>query len=131
MSFRILVVDDSPVARKVVRRALNMTGLALAEVHEAAGGLEALEALRRAWIDLVVTDVHMPEMNGQELVEAMRGDPALADIPVIVVSSDTTEARRDALLAAGARDYIVKPITPERLRAAAMSALYPEAPDAR
>ncbi len=129
MSFRILVVDDSPVARKVVRRALSMCGLELAEIHEAASGLEALEQLRRHWIDLVVTDVHMPEMSGQELVEAMRADDALADVPVIVVSSDTTDSRRDALLGMGAKDYLVKPITPERMRSAALRALYPEATD--
>jgi two-component system chemotaxis response regulator CheY len=128
MAFRILVVDDSVVARRVARRALTMSGLDIAEIHEAAGGREALELLRGHWIDLVVTDVHMPEMSGQELVEAMRADPALADVPVLVVSSDTTEARRDSLLQLGARDYLTKPFSPERMRAAALRALYPEAP---
>jgi two-component system chemotaxis response regulator CheY len=126
MSFRILIVDDSSVARKVVRRALGMTGLAIAEMPEASGGIEALEILRRDWIDLVVCDVHMPEMNGQELVEFMSTDSNLRTIPVIIVSSDTTEARRDSLLQAGARDYLHKPITPERLRACALRALYQE-----
>jgi two-component system chemotaxis response regulator CheY len=126
MSYRILVVDDSPVARRVVRRALGMTGLPIAEIPEAGSGIEALEVLRRDWIDLIVCDVHMPEMNGQELVEHMRTDPSLSDVPVIIVSSDTTDARRDSLLEAGARDYLHKPITPERLRAAALKALYRE-----
>jgi two-component system chemotaxis response regulator CheY len=128
MAFRILVVDDSLVARKVVRRALSMSGLEIAEVHEAGSGVEALAQLRAHWIDLVVTDVHMPEMTGQELVEAMRADPALADVPVIVVSSDTTDVRRDSMLQLGARDYLTKPFTPERMRAAALRALYPEVP---
>jgi two-component system chemotaxis response regulator CheY len=126
MSYRILIVDDSSVARKVVRRALGMTGLAIVEMPEASGGIEALEILRRDWIDLVVCDVHMPEMNGQELVEYMSADGNLRTIPVIIVSSDTTDARRDSLLQAGAREYLHKPITPERLRASALRALYQE-----
>ncbi len=126
MSYRILVVDDSPVARKVVRRSLGMTGLPIAEIHEAGSGVEALEVLRRDWVDLVVCDVHMPEMNGQELVEHMRVDDTLRGVPVIIVSSDTTDARRDSLLRAGARDYLHKPITPERLRESALRALYRE-----
>lgn len=126
MSYRILVVDDSPVARKVVRRALGMTGLPIGEITEAGSGLEALAVLGGRWVDLVVCDVHMPEMNGQELVETMRTRDDLRDIPVIIVSSDTTDARRDALLLAGARDYLHKPLTPERLRASALAALYTE-----
>jgi two-component system chemotaxis response regulator CheY len=126
MAYRILVVDDSPVARKVVRRAIGMSGLDVGEIFEAGNGIEALERLRSDWIDLVVCDVHMPEMDGQELVQTMHGDSALRIIPVIMVSSDSTEARREALLHAGARDYLHKPLTPERLRDAALSALYLE-----
>ena len=126
MAYRILIVDDSPVARKVVRRAIGMTGLEVSELFEAGNGIEALERLRSNWIDLVVCDVHMPEMDGQELVQTMHADTALRVIPVIMVSSDATEARRDALLQAGARDYLHKPLTPERLRDAALTALYLE-----
>lgn len=126
MSYRILVVDDSPVARKVVRRALGMTGLPIGEIAEAGSGIEALAVLGASWIDLVVCDVHMPEMNGQELVETMALHESMRDIPVVIVSSDATEARRDALLRAGARDYLQKPLTPERLRESALAALYRE-----
>jgi two-component system chemotaxis response regulator CheY len=126
MSYRILVVDDSPVARKVVRRALGMTQLDIAEIFEAGSGVEALASLRSNWVDLVLCDVHMPEMNGQELVEHMKQQDDLRGTPVIIISSDTTDARRDSLLAAGADDYLHKPITPERLRAAVLCLLHPE-----
>jgi two-component system chemotaxis response regulator CheY len=126
MSYRILVVDDSPVARKVVRRALGMTGLPISDIAEAGSGIEALVVLGASWIDLVVCDVHMPEMNGQELVETMALHESMRDIPVVIISSDATDARRDALLRAGARDYLHKPVTPERLRESALAALYRE-----
>ena len=129
MAYRAMIVDDSPVARRVLRRALEMSGLKFAEVYEAGEGSSALVALQVHWIDLVISDMHMPGMSGEQLVRAMQAAPALASIPVIVVSSDDTPGRRAALLEAGAKAYLTKPVAPEALRSAVLALLYPELDD--
>ncbi|HTN53824.1 MAG TPA: response regulator [Anaeromyxobacter sp.] len=123
MGFQILIVDDSPVTRKMVRRALASCGLQLDEVHEAADGAEALALLATRRVDLVLADVNMPVMGGEELVERMARDPGLAGIPVIVVATPTSEERVRRLLAAGARAYIAKPFGHDALRDAVVGVL--------
>ncbi len=77
MGLDMLVVDDSPVTRKMVRRALGLCGLEVAQVYEAGDGAEALEALSQHRVDLVLADINMPVMNGIELVERMSKDADL------------------------------------------------------
>jgi two-component system chemotaxis response regulator CheY len=116
MSLNVLVVDDSPVMRKVVRRSLGMCGLPVGEIHEAGNGLEALAVLARCWVDLVVADINMPEMNGVEMVEKMAEDQLIARIPVVMVTSERSEARIERLRQLGVRGYLTKPFRPEALR---------------
>jgi two-component system chemotaxis response regulator CheY len=116
MSYTILIADDSAIVRTMVRKALAMAGLDLGEVHEAANGKEALAILGRTWIDLVFADIYMPEMSGAELVRAMKADPALAATPVVVVSSEQTQARIEEMKRWGARAYVKKPFRPEQFR---------------
>jgi two-component system chemotaxis response regulator CheY len=116
MSYTILIADDSAIVRTMVRKALAMAGLDLGEVHEAANGKEALAILGRTWIDLVFADINMPEMNGAELVRAMKADPALAATPVVVVSSEQTQARIEEMKRWGAKAYVKKPFRPEQFR---------------
>jgi len=123
MSFNILIVDDSPLARKIVARALRMCGVPLGELLEASNGKEALAQLESHWVDLVLADVNMPQMDGSALVEHMARNEMLASIPVIVISSDRTEARMDDLLQIGARAYLTKPLVPEEVRGAVQSIL--------
>jgi len=117
MSYTILIADDSAIVRTMVRKALAMAGLDLGEVHEAANGKEALAILGRTWIDLVFADINMPEMSGAELVRAMKADPALAATPVVVVSSEQTQARIEEMKRWGAKAYVKKPFRPEQFRA--------------
>lgn len=112
---RMLVVDDSAVMRKVVTRSLQLSGLPLHEVEEARDGQEALDLVRKSWIDLVLCDVHMPVMNGAELVRRMRADPLTAALPVVIVSSDRSEGRIAELEGLGVRAYVRKPFQPEAL----------------
>lgn len=116
MAFDILVVDDSPVTRKMVRRAIGLSGLEVGEVREASNGAEALEALRERPVHLVLADINMPVMNGLELVERMAADPSLATLPVVIVATPMSEERVARLLDTGARAYIAKPFRPEALR---------------
>jgi two-component system chemotaxis response regulator CheY len=115
MRYTILVVDDSAIVRAVVRKVIGLTGLAVGTVHEAADGCEALEVLRREPVDAVLADVNMPRMSGVELVQQMQADPRLARTPVIVVSSDRSDARMEEMRRSGARGYVTKPFRPEQL----------------
>ncbi len=116
MGLDMLVVDDSPVTRKMVRRALGLCGLEVAQVHEAADGAEALEQLGRHHIDLVLADINMPVMNGIELVERMSTDPELCGVPVVIVATPMSQDRVEHVLDRGARAYLAKPFRPEALR---------------
>jgi len=117
MSYRVLIVDDSSVVRSMVRKAVSMAGLDIEEVHEAGNGRQALETLQHHWVDIVFTDLHMPEMTGIELVEAMARSGVLATTPVVVVSSDPSESRVEELRRLGVRAYLKKPFRPEGFRA--------------
>ncbi len=117
MSYTILIVDDSAIVRTMVRRAIGMAGLPEAQVHEAANGSEALEALAKNRVDIVFADLNMPEMGGAELVERMSRDPALASTPVVIVSSEQSRGTIEELERKGIRAYITKPFRPERFRA--------------
>ncbi len=116
MSFRVLIVDDSPAMRGFVRRVLEASGLDLGEAYEANDGVEALELLSRQWVDVILTDINMPHMDGEAFVARLMHSPAYAAVPVIVISTDATTARRAHLRALGVRGYLAKPFTPEMLR---------------
>jgi two-component system chemotaxis response regulator CheY len=117
MSKRLMIVDDSPVMRAFVRRTIQVSGLPTSSFLEASNGLEALAKLRASSepVDLILTDINMPQMDGEGLLTQLKQDPALASIPVVVVSTDSTEQRVGALLRLGASDYVRKPFPPERL----------------
>jgi two-component system chemotaxis response regulator CheY len=115
MAFNILIVDDSPAMRRVVRRVVFLSGVEVGKYLEACDGRKALEILRSEWVDLIMTDINMPDMDGEQLLLAVRHDAMLADIPVLVVSTDRSEARIRQMLAGGANGYISKPFMPAAL----------------
>jgi two-component system, chemotaxis family, chemotaxis protein CheY len=117
MSFSILIVDDSAIIRKMVRRAIDMAGLEVGAVYEAGDGREALTVLNEQWVDIVFADLNMPEMDGMELVDRMSKDSMLVSTPVVIVSSEQSEARIADLKGRGIRAYIKKPFRPESFRA--------------
>jgi two-component system, chemotaxis family, chemotaxis protein CheY len=104
-------------------KTLKMTDLDLGEIHVAIHGKDALEKLKGHWIDLVMTDLNMPEMTGLELVEAMASDGMLKTVPVIVISTDGSEERIQKLKHQGVREYVRKPFTPESVSAAIVKVL--------
>ncbi len=116
MAIDMLVVDDSPVTRKMMRRAIGLCGLEVGEVREAGDGAAALAELAARPVDLVLADVNMPVMNGIEMVERMAKDPKLSAIPVVVVATPLSDANIERLLDGGARAYLAKPFRPEALR---------------
>jgi two-component system chemotaxis response regulator CheY len=115
MSLNVLVVDDSAVVRKMIIKTLGMAGLPIGDAIEAANGREGLEALEANWIDMVFADLNMPEMNGEEMIDRIRQNPALAELPVVVISTEGSETRIQRLLEQNVK-FIHKPFTPEQLR---------------
>ncbi len=116
MAYNILVVDDSRTARAFIIKALQLAGLNIGTLYEAENGRKALDVLRAEWIDLVLADINMPEMTGVEMVQQMRKDGLMQTIPVVIVSTERSATRIAELKAAGVRDYINKPFTPENIK---------------
>lgn len=112
---RVLVVDDSPIMRKMVIHSLKVAGIEAASIDQAGDGQQALAAIERAAPDLVLCDVHMPTMDGAELVRHLAESGRLSSLPVVMISSERNDAQQSALVALGARAYLYKPFYPEAL----------------
>jgi two-component system chemotaxis response regulator CheY len=117
MAYRVLIADDSPVMRSFVRRVIELSGFDLAACFEASDGAEALAVLRSEWVDAILTDINMPNVDGEEFLRRLAADDLLRAIPAIVISTDATKNRIDRLMSLGARGYVTKPFVPETLRA--------------
>ena len=115
MTINILIVDDSKIMRTMILKTLQMTGISMGEVLQAGNGREGLEALEQSWIDLAIVDINMPVMNGEEMIDRMRENPEMQDIPVVVVSTEGSQTRIDRLAEKGAV-FIHKPFEAETIR---------------
>lgn len=114
MSLNILVVDDSAVSRSMVLKTLRLSGVPVGTIHQAANGQEALETLEHNWVDMILTDLNMPVVNGEELVHRVRANPLWQSLPVIVISTEGSQTRIARLTELGAR-FVHKPFSPEQL----------------
>ncbi|MBD3392842.1 MAG: response regulator, partial [Chitinivibrionales bacterium] len=112
----IMVVDDSETIRAVVERTLSMTRLPIEEVLHAENGRQALEKLAHQWVDIVFTDINMPEIDGVKLVDTMNANPEMREIPVVIVSTEGSKTRIEELRRKGVKGYLHKPFTPEAIR---------------
>lgn len=115
MQFNILIVDDSAVMRAMVLKTLRMTGLPLGEVLQASNGAEGLAKVTDEWVDLILADINMPVMTGIEMIEHLRAQDDTQRIPIIVVSTESSETRIQWLAERGVA-FVHKPFTPETLR---------------
>ncbi len=122
MALNVLVVDDSSTMRRMITRALGMSGLPIGQIQEASNGQEALDLLTRSSVDLALLDLNMPVMGGMEALERIRGSQSTVDLPVVVVSTEGSEPRVERVreLAAG---FVRKPFTPEGLLQAVVTAI--------
>ncbi|PKN25108.1 MAG: response regulator [Deltaproteobacteria bacterium HGW-Deltaproteobacteria-21] len=116
MAYNVLIVDDSLPMRAVVKKTIMASGFMVGMFYDAGNGKEALEILSREWMDLVVTDYNMPDMNGLELLSHMKADEILKTIPVVVITTEGSQQRVREFMEGGAADYIRKPFTPEEIR---------------
>ncbi len=109
---KILVVDDDKTTRKLLTLYLKAKGY---EVVAAENGLDAMEKLGTENINLVVTDMNMPYMDGIELTKNLRGDENWKTIPIVMVTTEADEDERKKALDAGVDDYLVKPANAEQI----------------
>ena len=110
-----LIVDDSSVMRRMVRRTMELSEVPLGQVHEANNGREALDLLATTSVDVLFTDINMPVMNGADLLRALVMQPDAVRARV-VISTDGSEARRAEVLGLNVDWYLEKPLRPEVMR---------------
>jgi two-component system chemotaxis response regulator CheY len=113
---RTLIVDDSSVMRKIVERALRQAGLELMVVHEAGSGTEGLDLLRAKTVDLILSDINMPSMDGLEFLRQIRAQNLAPGVPVVMITTESSEEHVKQAILAGARGYIRKPFTAEQVK---------------
>jgi two-component system chemotaxis response regulator CheY len=111
-----LIVDDSSVMRKIVERALRQAGLSLSKVHEASSGVEALDLLKNERVDLILSDINMPMMDGLEFLRQLRAQQLAPDVPVVMITTESSEEHVKEAIIAGAQGYIRKPFTAEQVK---------------
>ena len=117
MALNILVVDDSSVMRSIIIKTLKLTGLSLGDIWEAENGEKGLRLLQDKWIDLALVDIHMPVMDGNEMISHLRESDQYENLPVIVISSESDPGKIEMIVKQGAT-FIHKPFKPETLKEA-------------
>jgi two-component system, chemotaxis family, chemotaxis protein CheY len=115
-SIRALIVDDSSVMRKIVERSLRQAGIDLKQVLEAGNGAEALTVLQDNPVDLILCDINMPVIDGLEFVKQLPAVGNAKGVPVVMITTEGSEAHVVQALSLGARGYIRKPFTAEQVK---------------
>jgi two-component system chemotaxis response regulator CheY len=113
---RALIVDDSTVMRKIVERALRQAGLDTLVVHEAGSGTEGLDLLKARKVDLILSDINMPSMDGLEFLRQLRAQNLAPGVPVVMITTESSEEHVKQAILAGAQGYIRKPFTAEQVK---------------
>ena len=115
MAIRVLVVDDSAVMRAMILKTMRMTDLPLGTVHQASDGREGLSILAEHPVDLLVADINMPVMNGEEMIDRIRKNPDWDSLAIVVISTEGSDTRIERLQEKGAV-FVHKPFSPETIR---------------
>jgi two-component system chemotaxis response regulator CheY len=115
MSGTILVVDDSAMMRKVILRTLKMAGLEFDRVLEAGNGKEALVCLRTNEVELIMCDINMPVMTGLQLLQQIKEENLAVGVPIVMVTTESSESQVRQAILCGARGYIRKPFSTEHI----------------
>jgi two-component system chemotaxis response regulator CheY len=116
MPLDIMIVDDSAAIRKILRRVLTQLQIPLGEVHEASDGREALEMLKTRPVSLIFTDINMPNMDGIELLTRLKANDAFRGVPIVMVTTEGSQARVLQALELGAAGYVRQPFTAEQIK---------------
>src|SRR5882757_9023872 len=106
MNADVLVVDDSAAIRKILQRVLRQTGMAIGEIREAGDGQEALAVMAQHPVQLVLSDINMPKMDGLQLLASLKASAAWRNIPVVMITTEGGEAKVSEAVKLGAAGYV-------------------------
>jgi two-component system, chemotaxis family, chemotaxis protein CheY len=113
---RTLIVDDSSVMRKIVERSLRQAGLDPLVVFEASSGIDGLEVLKNQQVELILSDINMPAMDGLEFLRQLRAQNLAPGVPVVMITTESSEEHVKQAILSGAQGYIRKPFTAEQVK---------------
>lgn len=116
MSLNVLIVDDSAAIRKILHRVLVQADVPLGTVMEAGDGVEALSKLKLGPVGLILSDINMPNMDGIEFLSNVKADPSLKTVPVLMVTTEGSQAKVLQALELGAVGYVRKPFTADEIK---------------
>jgi two-component system chemotaxis response regulator CheY len=116
MPLDILIVDDSAAIRKILQRVLRQTDLSIGEIHEAGDGVEALATLETRKVDLVLSDINMPNMDGLQLLSRLREMGRMKGVPIVMITTEGGQGKVMEAVELGAAGYVRKPFTPEQIK---------------
>jgi two-component system chemotaxis response regulator CheY len=128
MDSDILVVDDSAAIRKILTRVLRQTGMAIQTIHEAGDGQEAMSVMAEHRIDLVLSDINMPKMDGLQLLASLKASAKWHDIPVVMITTEGGETKVAEAVRLGAAGYVRKPFTADQIKEKLVGILEPALP---
>jgi two-component system chemotaxis response regulator CheY len=116
MPLDVLIVDDSAAIRKILHRVLVQAEIPLGKVFEASDGMEALEKLKVEKVGLILSDINMPNMDGIEFLTRLKADDVFKSVPIVMVTTEGSQAKVMQALQLGAVGYVRKPFTAEQIK---------------
>lgn len=116
MPIDVLIVDDSAAIRKILQRVLTQTEVQLGQVHEAGDGVEALNVLKANPVNLILSDINMPNMDGLQLLSQIKAQDAYKSVPVIMITTEGNQTKVMEAVQLGAAGYVRKPFTAEQIK---------------
>ena len=116
MSFNVMIVDDSNAMRTVIKKIITISGFQMDQCLEAANGKEAMDVLSQSWVDVIISDINMPVVNGLEMLDQLQKSDTLKEIPVIMVTTEGSTDRMQEAYNRGAKGFIRKPFLPDDIR---------------
>ena len=123
MPLDILIVDDSAAIRKILQRVLRQAEIPLSNVLEAGDGAEAIEALKAQKVGLILSDINMPNMDGLQLLGQVKANPEWSCVPVVMITTEGSQARVMEAVQLGAAGYVRKPFTADQIKEKLLSFL--------
>ena len=112
----VLIVDDSAAIRKILQRVLRQADVPIGEVYEAGDGLEALETLKSQKVELILSDINMPNMDGLQFLSHVRAMDQWKSVPIVMITTEGSQNRVMEAVQLGASGYVRKPFTAEQIK---------------
>jgi two-component system chemotaxis response regulator CheY len=112
----VLIVDDSAAIRKILKRVLQQAEIPLGQVYEASDGVEAIERLKEQTVQLILSDINMPNMDGLQLLSILKASEAWKSVPVVMVTTEGSQSKVLEAVELGAVGYVRKPFTADQIK---------------